>query len=77
MTADLCFTVTNDQPLFLSDLGEPEPGFYDSLAGKPRWALAAAGMGCRLRKVCWPSARRAGALTIRDRRSPQFSMPEQ
>lgn len=56
MTADLCFTVTNDQPLFLSDLGEPEPGFYDSLAGKPRWALAAAGMGCRLRKVCWPSA---------------------
>jgi hypothetical protein len=42
VTADLSFTVADDQPLFLSDLGEPEPGFYDGLIDKRRWALAAA-----------------------------------
>jgi hypothetical protein len=42
VTAGLCFTVADDQPLSLSDLGEPGPGFCDSLIGKHRWALAAA-----------------------------------
>jgi hypothetical protein len=42
VTADLCFTVADDQSLFLSDLGEPEPGFYDALIDKRRWALAGA-----------------------------------
>ena len=42
ITADLCFTVTDDQPLTLDGLGEPKPGFYDSLLDRRRWALAAA-----------------------------------
>jgi hypothetical protein len=42
VTGDLCFTVADDQPLFLSDRGEPEPGFYDALIDKRRWALAGA-----------------------------------
>jgi hypothetical protein len=42
VTADLCFTVADNQPPSLSDPGEPEPGFYDSLINKHRWALAAA-----------------------------------
>jgi hypothetical protein len=42
VTADLCFTVTDDQPLSLDDLGEPKPGFYDSLLDRRRWTLAAA-----------------------------------
>jgi hypothetical protein len=142
VTADLCFTVADDQPLFLSDLGEPEPGFYDSLIDKRRWALAAAaalssrtlieiragGQGWRQeltgtapalpelfaapgeadgtwaafeldagflapgaaivvspeRLRAWDAdcarcagLRRADALTIRDHRSPQLSVPEQ
>jgi DNA gyrase/topoisomerase IV subunit B len=42
VTADLSFTVIDDQPLSLDDLGEPKPGFYDSLVDRRRWALAAA-----------------------------------
>jgi hypothetical protein len=42
VTADLRFTVADDQPLSLDDLGEPKPGFYDSLLDKRRSALAAA-----------------------------------
>lgn len=42
VTADLRFTVTDDQPPDLDGLREPEPGFYGSLLGKRRWALAAA-----------------------------------
>lgn len=42
IAADLSFTVTDDQALDLDDLGEPKPGFYGSLIGKSRWALAAA-----------------------------------
>jgi DNA gyrase/topoisomerase IV subunit B len=42
VTGNLRFTVTDDQPLSLDGAGEPEPGFYGSLLGKRRWALAAA-----------------------------------
>jgi len=42
VTADLRFTVTDDQLPDLDHLGEPRPGFYGSLIGKTRWALAAA-----------------------------------
>src|SRR5579862_4633869 len=42
VTADLCFTVTDDQPPDLDDLGQPKPGFYGSLISWSRWALAAA-----------------------------------
>ncbi|MEV4314911.1 hypothetical protein [Actinocrispum sp. NPDC049592] len=42
IVGDLRFTVTDDLPPLLDDLGEPQPGFYDSLLCKRRFALAAA-----------------------------------
>lgn len=42
VTTDMGFTVTDEQPPDLDDLGEPKPGFYGSLIGRTRWALAAA-----------------------------------
>lgn len=42
VTADLRFTVTDDQPQDLNDLGQLKPGFYGSVIVRRRWALAAA-----------------------------------
>jgi hypothetical protein len=42
VAGDLRFTVADDQPPDLNDLGRPKPGFYESLISQKRWALAAA-----------------------------------
>lgn len=42
VVGDLRFTVADDQPPDLNDLGQPKPGFYESLISQRRWALAAA-----------------------------------
>src|SRR5258708_6908071 len=53
VTADLSFTMTDDQAPALDDDAEPEQGFYGSLLARSRWALgaAAAFSSCRLIEV--------------------------
>jgi len=47
ITSGLRFTVTDDQPPDLDDLGEPKPGFYGSLIGWGRVRAAAAALSTR------------------------------